>query len=98
MAPTLAALAGFVELRPQRRSTAHQFPHTRKEGNVFRFFRQSRSRQQPTGFRRRRLCVEVLEDRSVPAILVNTLADTVDPTDHLTSLREAILQANSAPG
>jgi fibronectin-binding autotransporter adhesin len=42
--------------------------------------------------------LEFLEDRVVPAIFVNTLADTVDLDADVTSLREAILQANANPG
>jgi hypothetical protein len=63
-------------------------------------FPYSRTRQpvRPRGgARRARLQVEVLEGRAVPAILVNTLADNIQPLDGLTSLREAILQANSDP-
>jgi hypothetical protein len=43
--------------------------------------------------------VEPLEDRRMPALVtVNTLADTVDFTDGLTSLREAIFSVNLVPG
>jgi CSLREA domain-containing protein len=47
---------------------------------------------------RPRLTLEGLEDRCVPAILVNTLADEVSADDGLTSLREAITQARTQPG
>src|SRR5215470_2541166 len=43
--------------------------------------------------------VEALEDRRVPATFaVTTLADLVNPNDHLVSLREAISMANARPG
>lgn len=43
--------------------------------------------------------VELLEDRAVPAILnVTTVADMIDPTDDVLSLREAVLQANGSNG
>ena len=47
---------------------------------------------------RRRLAVEVLEDRTVPAsLVVNTVADTV-ADDNFLSLREAVAAANANPG
>src|SRR5262249_51063561 len=40
--------------------------------------------------------LEALEDRATPALLwVNTLADTLDPTDNQLSLREAVAAVNS---
>src|SRR5262245_23318748 len=45
-----------------------------------------------------RPAVEALEDRLAPALItVNTLADTIAP-DAFTSLREAIIAANTMPG
>jgi hypothetical protein len=44
----------------------------------------------------RRLTLESLEDRSVPAVLVDTLVDEVS-ANGLTSLREAIAQAQATP-
>jgi hypothetical protein len=46
----------------------------------------------------RRLGVEPLEDRRVLAVLVDTHLDVVDDDDGLTSLREAIIATNAAPG
>ncbi len=49
--------------------------------------------------RRRRICVERLELRRVlAAFVVNTSQDIVNAGDGLTSLREAVLQANGTPG
>src|SRR5262245_35874016 len=46
-----------------------------------------------------RLAVEALEDRLAPAVItVNTLADTVDPSAAVTSLRKAITTANTMAG
>src|SRR5262245_9501532 len=43
--------------------------------------------------------IECLEDRVTPTtFVVNTLADEVTPGDGKLSLREAIMQANAAPG
>src|SRR5262249_55409763 len=67
---------------------------------MFRSFSKLR-RNQATGPRvRGRFLpqIERLEDRRVPAFLVNTLADTVDADPAVTSLREAILGANANPG
>src|SRR5262249_18606707 len=39
--------------------------------------------------------LEALEDRATPALFwVNTLADTIDPTDNQLSLREAVAAVN----
>src|SRR5438445_218341 len=48
--------------------------------------------------RPRRVCLrlEVLEDRCVPALIVDSLADVVNPSDGQLTLREAI--ANAAQG
>jgi hypothetical protein len=48
--------------------------------------------------RRRRLCLEPLEDRCVPSILVTTRADEIDGTDGKMSLREAIIAVNAESG
>jgi len=49
--------------------------------------------------RPKRLRVEPLEDREVPATFtVTTFADVVDPADGKLSLREAISRANATPG
>src|SRR5262245_56486754 len=54
-------------------------------------------KRRPTALYRPRL--EVLEDRSVPATFtVTTPFDAVDGGDDLLSLREAVLEANSAAG
>jgi hypothetical protein len=55
----------------------------------------TRSARQPR-FRPR---IELLEDRSIPAILnATTTLDVIDPNDGLLSLREAVIQANALPG
>ncbi len=46
-----------------------------------------------------RLEMEVLEDRQVPAVItVDSLADNLDPSDNLTTLREALQTANATAG
>src|SRR5262245_21827789 len=61
---------------------------------------QSRPRTKKTPRRQRSVPrLELLEDRAVPAVFtVNTLADTIDGNAAVTSLREAILDANDAFG
>jgi hypothetical protein len=50
-------------------------------------------------FKGRRLRVEPLEDRRVLAVVtVETLADTVDFNDGVTSLREAVFATNLVGG
>ena len=66
----------------------------RKRGNAFGLFRRWQRVRQRSVMLWARLQVEALEDRAVPAtIIVDTLSDVV-ARDGLTSLREAILQAN----
>jgi CSLREA domain-containing protein len=46
--------------------------------------------------KRRRLALELLEDRTVPSpLLVTTTADEINPNDGVLSLREAIMMANA---
>src|SRR5262249_34206769 len=61
--------------------------------------RANRSATQRQRQARFRPSLEKLEDRAVPAVLnVTTALDVVDPSDGLLSLREAVLQANTANG
>src|SRR5262245_885484 len=54
-----------------------------------------RRRPAPSTSRRARPRLETLEDRATPAhLFVNTLSQTIDPTDNLLSLREAIEAVN----
>src|SRR5262245_6701807 len=60
------------------------------------FFIRNRRRPAPSTSRRARPHLETLEDRTTPAhLFVNTLSQTIDPTDNLLSLREAIAAVNS---
>src|SRR5438105_15261194 len=64
---------------------------------MFARFRSSESRV--TARRPRRLSVEPLEGREVPATFtVTTFADVVDPADGKLSLREVVSRANASPG
>jgi hypothetical protein len=61
----------------------------------------ARTRSRPRGrwLYRRPLRLEPLEDRCLLAVVtVDTLSDTVDFTDGVTSLREAIFATNTVPG
>src|SRR5262245_59170200 len=59
------------------------------------FFIRKRRRPTPSTSRRARPRLETLEDRTTPAqLFVNTLSQTIDPTDNLLSLREAIEAVN----
>jgi CSLREA domain-containing protein len=60
--------------------------------SLFRHFRKA---SPPLPSARARLAVEQLEGRTTPALMVNTLADEIDPNDGLLSLREAVAFANS---
>jgi hypothetical protein len=53
----------------------------------------------PKSRNRARLCIEWLEDRNLPSILVTTAADNGDNANPIPgSLRQAILQADAGPG
>ena len=60
--------------------------------------RRVRNRENVSAPYRRRLRFEPLEDRRMLSITVNTLADSFDVNDGVTSLREAIFAANTVPG
>src|SRR5262249_20032244 len=77
---------------------ARQPPGTRQATppeREYMFSIRKRRRPAPSTSRRARPRLETLEDRTTPAhLFVNTLSQTIDPTDNLLSLREAIEAVN----
>src|SRR5436190_23558400 len=65
----------------------------------FPFLAPGRRCRAPGPVRSERVRLELLEDRTAPAVYkVTTNADVVDPTDGVLSLREAVLAANASLG
>src|SRR5260221_6240369 len=80
-------LVAFLSRYTQPRTQSDQLPALR------------RAKGRKHKLRRRALFLEPLEERRVLATFtVNTLADTVDADPAITSLREAIISANSQAG
>jgi hypothetical protein len=78
---------------------SRQVPNNQVLASARRRRRSAANEQSATGFFRRRLRFEVLEDRHLlTAVMVTTLADTVNFGDGLLSLREAIFATNLVPG
>src|SRR5262245_60136825 len=77
-----------------RRQPPETLQATRLRENAMVSIR-NRRRPAPSTSRRARPRLETLEDRTTPAhLFVNTLSQTIDPTDNLLSLREAIDAVN----
>src|SRR5262245_14280383 len=88
--PSPSPAAGTV---PCGSRLGHYKPLALRENTLFS--NRNRRRPAPSTSRRARPRLEVLEDRTTPAhLFVNTLSQTINPTDNLLSLREAIDAVN----